>query len=181
MKTAVLGNFPPPPHPNNSLSPGDHDGTPKKVPHGNTKPGPFNKDRVEFVAPKRADLERQCRELDARDGAGEGCSSAEQCDEGNRDADQDTKETSLVVVILNSCLDADARRGGAVDLFVLEAVLNPFLALCLLSCGWSIFNPLPGLLNIFDALLVCLGRAKLLLSGEGRGCDVARSYLVTPW
>ena len=115
VKTAVLGNFPPPPHPNNSLSPGDHDGTPKKVPHGNTKPGPFNKDRVEFVAPKRADLERESRELQARDSAGEG-SSAEQCDEGNRDADQETEHAGLVRFLIYSLFDADTGGGGAVVL-----------------------------------------------------------------
>ena len=60
-----------------------------------------SRDRVEPVAPTRAELERQCRELNARDGAGEGSSSAEQCDEGNRDADQEGEGTRLVLVYLN--------------------------------------------------------------------------------
>ena len=116
VKTAVLGNFPPPPHPNNSLSPGDHDGTPKKVPHGNTKPGPFNKDRVEFVAPKRADLERESRELQARDSAGEGSSGTEECDECDRDADLEGEHAGLVLFLIYGLFDADAGRGGAVVL-----------------------------------------------------------------
>ena len=150
MKTAVLGNFRPPPHPNNSLSPGDHDGTPKKVPHGNTKPGPFNKDRVEFVAPKRADLERESRELQARDSAGEGSSCAEQCDESNRDADQEAEDAGLVVVVLDELLDAVAGGLG-------------FLALGRVSLSVAVLG-LDGLLFLL-ARLEALGGANLGLAG----------------
>ena len=116
VKTAALGNFLPPRDPNNSLSPGDHGVTPKKVPHGNAKPGPFTRDRVELVVSKRSDLERQCRELHARDSAGEGSSGTEECDECDRDADQEGEHAGLVLFLIYGLFDADAGRGGAVVL-----------------------------------------------------------------